>query len=277
MDTSFFRRGLIGLSVLMICMPSTAAAMSCVLQQDGDARVLTADGKEVVIPVGPFGVPFANCLGLKVAEGEVTLITMATEHTRSSNHYEAGQTVTPESLTAQGGESSFWGLGVLSEILSGTATESQGVSRGAKATAVAFQQYLSGKILKRSSMTQYDLRPLEGSTVSDLSFVTKNAQRLAAHGATLQQGILTVAPNAFESGRTYLWKAKIEGVEVSGEIQVADEDTAPGLREEVEKALSAHRPPNELLALATRLWEKRFGLDSLAVAQRWLAPSGDSY
>jgi hypothetical protein len=263
-----------GLTVLMICMPSSAATMSCVLQQDGDARVVTSDGKEVVIPEGPFGVPFANCLGLKVTEGEVTLITMTAEHTRHSNRYEAGQSVTLESLTAQGGESSFWGLGILAEILSGTATESQGVSRGAKATPAAIQQYLSGKILKRSSMTQYDLRPLGGSTVSDLSFVTKNAQRLAAHGATLQQGILTVAPNAFESGRTYLWKAKIEGVEVSGEIQVADEDTAPGLREEVEKALSAPRPPNELLALATRLWEKRFALDSLAVAQRWLAPSG---
>jgi hypothetical protein len=233
-----------GLTVLMICMPSSAATMSCVLQQDGDARVVTSDGKEVVIPEGPLGVPFANCLGLKVTEGEVTLITMTAEHTRHSNRYEAGQSVTLESLTAQGGESSFWGLGILAEILSGTATESQGVSRGAKATPAAIQQYLSGKILKRSSMTQYDLRPLGGSTVSDLSFVTKNAQRLAAHGATLQQGILTVAPNAFESGRTYLWKAKIEGVEVSGEIQVADEDTAPsGVRPGISTGTAPRRPP----------------------------------
>ncbi|MGH8335008.1 MAG: hypothetical protein ACRER3_04830 [Pseudomonas fluorescens] len=274
MDTSLFRRGLIGLATLIVYMPSFATAMSCVLQQDGDARVLTSDGKEVDIPEGPFGVPFANCLGLKVAEGEVTLITMTAEHTRSSNRFEAGQTVTPESLAAQGGESSFWGLGILAEILSGTATESQGVSRGAKASAVAFQQYLNGKILKHSSMTQYDLRPLGASMVSDLSFVTKNAQRLSAHGATLQQGILTVAPDTFEFGRTYLWKAKIDGVDVSGETQVADENTEPDLREEVEKALSTTRPPNELLALATRLWEKRFALESLAVAQRWLAPSG---
>jgi hypothetical protein len=274
MDTNFIRQALISLIALMICPPSFAETLSCVLQQDGDARVITADGKDLAIPAGPFGVPFANCLELSVEDGAVTVITMTAEHTRSSNRYEAGQTITLQSLKARGGESSFWGLGILAEILSGTATESQGVSRGAKAPAVAFQQYLSGRILKHGSITQYDLRPLGGSLVSDLSFVTKNAQRQTTHGATLQRGVLTVAPDAFEPGRSYLWKAKIDGVEVSGEIQVADEDTAPGLRAEVEDALnSGARSPNELLALATRLWEKRFALDSLAIAQRWLAPS----
>jgi len=274
MDTSFIRRMLVGLTVLLISTPSSATTMSCVLQQDGGAKVLTPDGKDLVIPEGPFGVPFADCLGLKVEKGEVTLVTMTAEHTRSSNRYEAGQTVTLDSLAAQSGKSSFWSLGILAEILSGTATESQGVSRGAKATAVAFQQYLNGKILKRSSLAQYDLRPLGGSMVSDLGFVTKNAQRQSIHGATMQQGILTVAPDAFESGRSYLWKAKIDGAEVSGEIQVVDEDMAPGMREEVENTLSSSaHSPDELLTLAIKLWEKRFALDSLAIAQRWLAPS----
>ena len=265
----------------MLCAPlgsvGAGARIGCVIVQTSTARVLNAEGKVIVLSRSRFGDPYPNCIGLKVDEGKVDILTATADGSRMSSQFLAGSIVTEASLTRNVAPVSESWFSVLSEILSGTTGEALGVSRGgAEGDAAQLQRYLGGKVTWRADSASYDLRALGLSTVKAFSVVTKNARRQLVEGVVLDDGVLSIRADTLEAGRTYAWTASVGGVHVAGDLQVLEEQESLRVRGEIRQALTVNGPgrPSELAKLAAALWTAQLRLDALGVAQGWVDDRG---